>query len=138
MPCSCREYDLVKIPCAHATATLRLKHEDEYGMNIYEYSSPLYRAEGYLLAYCEPINVVPLESKWCVLNELLNVKILPPLVNTKLGRKKRKRVKGISEDFKSKRTNKCSICKRPGHKRTNHMYEQQQILDRLDSVGFCN
>ncbi|KAH0689891.1 hypothetical protein KY289_017249 [Solanum tuberosum] len=44
--------------------------------------------------------------------ELLNVKILQPLVDTKLGRKRRKRVKSVGENFKSKRRNKCSICKR--------------------------
>ncbi|KAH0708034.1 hypothetical protein KY285_010902 [Solanum tuberosum] len=60
--CSCREYDLVQIVCAHAMAVLRSKHDDEYGMNIYEYSSPLYKVETYILAYSESINVVPIES----------------------------------------------------------------------------
>ncbi|XP_049373974.1 uncharacterized protein LOC125839022 [Solanum verrucosum] len=119
--CSCREYDLVKIPCAHAIAALRSKHGDEYGMNIYEYSPPLYKPETYLLAYSESINVVPIESEWCMPEELLSVNILPPLVDTKLGREKRERVKGVSENFKSKRRNKCSICKRSGHKKTTCM-----------------
>ncbi|KAG5590981.1 hypothetical protein H5410_041495 [Solanum commersonii] len=100
---SCREYDLIKIPCAHVIATLRSKHVNEYGMSIYEYSSPLYNVEVYLLAYMDSINVVPL-------------KIIPPLVDTKLGRKRRKCVKGIGENFKSERRNKCSICKRTRHK----------------------
>ncbi|KAH0657815.1 hypothetical protein KY289_026563 [Solanum tuberosum] len=116
--CSCREYDLIKIPFAHTMAALRSKHDNEYGMSIYEYSSSLYKVEAYLLAYMDSINVVSLESKWCVPEELLNVKILPPLVDTKLGRKRRKRGKGVGENFKSKRRNKCSICKRTGHKRT--------------------
>ncbi|KAG5599634.1 hypothetical protein H5410_031004 [Solanum commersonii] len=34
--CSCREYDLINMPCAHAMATLRSKHGNEYGMSIYE------------------------------------------------------------------------------------------------------
>ncbi|KAH0633196.1 hypothetical protein KY284_035982 [Solanum tuberosum] len=116
--CSCREYDLIKIPCAHAMAVLRSKHGNEYGMSIYEYYSPLYKVEAYLLAYMDTINVVPLESEWCVPEELLNVNILPPLVDTKLGRKIRKRVKGIAENFNSKRRNKCLICKRTRHNRT--------------------
>ncbi|KAH0652804.1 hypothetical protein KY289_030482 [Solanum tuberosum] len=103
------------IPYAHAMAALRLKHGNEYGMSIYEYYSPLYKVESYLLAYLDSINVVPLESKWCVPEELLNVKILSLLVDTMLGRK---RVKGVSENFKSKRRNKCSICKRTRHKTT--------------------
>ncbi|KAG5615241.1 hypothetical protein H5410_015065 [Solanum commersonii] len=59
------EYDFVKIPCAHAMATLGSKHVDEYGMSIYEYSSPLYKVETYFLAYSESINVVLIESEWC-------------------------------------------------------------------------
>jgi len=99
-------------------ATLRLKHGDDYGLRVYDYSSPLYKVEEYLLAYSESINVVPLESEWRVPQELLDVNIIPPLVVTKLGRKKRKYVKGVGKTFKSKRRNKCSLCKRPGHKRT--------------------
>ncbi|KAH0672734.1 hypothetical protein KY284_023821 [Solanum tuberosum] len=99
-------------------AALQSKHVNEYCMSIYEYSSPLYKVEAYLLAYMNSINIVPLELEWCVPDELLNVKILPPLVDTKLGRKRRKCVKGIGENFKSKRRNKYSICKRTEHKRT--------------------
>ncbi|KAH0679467.1 hypothetical protein KY284_020552 [Solanum tuberosum] len=122
--CSCREYDLIKIPCAHAVAVLRSKHGNEYGMSIYEYSSPLYKVEAHLLAYMDSINVVPLESKWCVQETLLNVNILLPLVDTKLESKRRKRVKDIGdENFKSKRRNKFSICNRIEQK--NYMCEQQ-------------
>ncbi|XP_049373414.1 uncharacterized protein LOC125838388 [Solanum verrucosum] len=117
--CSCREYDLIKIPCAHAMAVLRSKHGIEYGMSIYEYSLPLYKVEAYLLAYMDSINVVPLESKWCAQEALLNVNIFSPLVDTKLESKRRKCVKDIGgENFKSKRRNKFSTCNRTGHKRT--------------------
>ncbi|KAH0724918.1 hypothetical protein KY284_000783 [Solanum tuberosum] len=48
--CSYREYDLIKIPCAHTIAVFRSKRGNEYGMNIYEYSSPLYKVDvAYLL-----------------------------------------------------------------------------------------
>ncbi|KAH0725170.1 hypothetical protein KY284_001035 [Solanum tuberosum] len=119
--CSCMEYDLIKILCSHGMVILRSKHVNEYGVRIYEYSLPLYKVEVYLLAYLESINVVSLESEWCVPHEFLNVKILPPLVDTKLGRKRRKRVKGVGDNFKSRRRNKCSICKRLVHKRTTCM-----------------
>ncbi|KAG5590536.1 hypothetical protein H5410_041050 [Solanum commersonii] len=116
--CSCSEYDLIKISCAHAMAVLRSKHDNEYGMSIYLYFLPLYKVEAYLLAYMDSINVVPLKSQWCVPEELLNVNIFLPFVDIKLGIKRRKRVQGIGENFKSKRRNKCSICKRTRHKRT--------------------
>ncbi|KAH0761710.1 hypothetical protein KY290_017783 [Solanum tuberosum] len=84
---------------------LRSKHGNEYGMDIYEYSSHLYKVESYLLAYLDSINVVTFGSEWCVPEELHNVKILPPLVDdTKRGRKRRKYVEGVGENFKSKRS----------------------------------
>ncbi|XP_047250873.1 uncharacterized protein LOC107874052 [Capsicum annuum] len=61
--CSCRKFDLVKISCDHAMAALRSKHGEDYGLRFYDYSSPLYKVEEYLLEYLESINVVPLESK---------------------------------------------------------------------------
>ncbi|XP_060200387.1 uncharacterized protein LOC132628640 [Lycium barbarum] len=57
--CSCREYDLVKLPCAHAMAALRLKYGNGYGSNIYKYSSPIYKVQSYILAFAKTINVVP-------------------------------------------------------------------------------
>ncbi|XP_016549429.2 uncharacterized protein LOC107849340 [Capsicum annuum] len=115
--CSYRKFDLVKIPCVHVMTALRLKHGEDYSLRVYDYSSPLYKVEEYLLAYSESINTVPLESEWHVPLELLDVNIIPPFVFTKLGIKK-KCVKGVGETFKSKRRNKCSLCKRPGNKRT--------------------
>ncbi|XP_016576249.2 uncharacterized protein LOC107873830 [Capsicum annuum] len=103
--CSCRKFDLVKIPCDHVMAALRSKHGEDYGLRVYDYSSSLYKVEEYLLAYSKSINVVPLESEWCVPQELLDVNIIPPLVVTKLRRKKIKCVKGVGETFKSKRRN---------------------------------
>ncbi|XP_047260800.1 uncharacterized protein LOC124894093, partial [Capsicum annuum] len=99
-------------------AAFRSKNSDNYGLTVCDYSSPLYKVEEYLLAYSESINVVPLESEWRMPQELIDINIIPPLVVTKPGKKKRKCVKGMGETFKSKRKNKCSLCKRPGHKRT--------------------
>ncbi|KAM3284869.1 hypothetical protein P3S67_023668 [Capsicum chacoense] len=78
--CSCRKFDLVKISYEHAMAALREKYGDGegYGNSIYEYSSPIYKAESYLLAYLEAINVVPLEAEWTVPQKLLDTKISPP------------------------------------------------------------
>ncbi|KAF3655511.1 GDSL esterase/lipase [Capsicum annuum] len=64
--CSCRKYDLVKFPCAHAMAALYLKYGDEYGTSIYNYSLKIYSKESYLLVYLEPICATPLELEWSV------------------------------------------------------------------------
>ncbi|PHU11750.1 hypothetical protein BC332_18680 [Capsicum chinense] len=61
--CTCRKFELVKIPCAHAMSTLRVKYSDDYGFRVYDYSLPMYKVEEYLLTYSESINAVPLESK---------------------------------------------------------------------------
>ncbi|KAM3235390.1 hypothetical protein P3L10_015426 [Capsicum annuum] len=98
-------------------AALRLKHGEDYGLRVYDYSSPLYKVEEYLLAYLESINVILLESEWRMPQELVNISIIPLLVVTKLEWNKRKCIKGMGETFKSKRRNKCSLCKRPRNKR---------------------
>ncbi|KAM3375024.1 hypothetical protein P3S68_013738 [Capsicum galapagoense] len=108
------------MPCKHAMAALRAKYGDGdgYGNSIYDYSSPIYKVESYLLAYSKAINVVPMEAEGTVPQELLNTKISPPPYDPKLGRKKLKRTKGIGETLKSKRSNRCSIRKKSRHKRT--------------------
>ncbi|XP_059315551.1 uncharacterized protein LOC132066213 [Lycium ferocissimum] len=118
--CTCRKYDLVKLPCAYALAALRLKYGPDYGSSIYEYSSPMYKVQSYILAFGETINVVPAESEWEVLEKYTNMYIPPPPYDPKLGRKRVKRIPGIVESFKSKGSskgtrNKCSICKGDGH-----------------------
>ncbi|XP_047259376.1 uncharacterized protein LOC124891834 [Capsicum annuum] len=117
-PCSCRKYDLVKLPCAYTMAALHLKHGDEYGTSIYKNPFQIYSKESYLLAYLEPICAAPLESEWSVAREYLEIQVLPPDVDPKHGRRKVKHVKGVLEPSRYKKRNKCSKCKRLGHKGT--------------------
>ncbi|PHU18154.1 hypothetical protein BC332_13849 [Capsicum chinense] len=65
---SCQKFDLVKIPCEHAMAAFRANYDDGegYGNSIYDYSSPIYKDESYLLAYSQAINVVSPEAEWVV------------------------------------------------------------------------
>ncbi|KAM3320751.1 hypothetical protein P3S67_007953 [Capsicum chacoense] len=116
--CSCRKYDLVKLPCAHAMVALCLKHGDEYGTSIYKYSSKIYSKASYLLAYLEPICAAQLEPEWSVAREYHEMQVLPPDFDPKLGRRNVKCVKGMLEPSRYKKRNKCSKCKRLGHKRT--------------------
>ncbi|PHT58353.1 hypothetical protein CQW23_00716 [Capsicum baccatum] len=95
-----------------------LKHRDEYGTSIYNYSSQIYWKESYLLANLEPICAAPLKSEWSVAREYLELYVLPPDFDPKLERRKVKRVKDVLEPSRYKKRNKCSKCKRPGHKRT--------------------
>ncbi|XP_016555840.1 uncharacterized protein LOC107855351 [Capsicum annuum] len=95
--CSCRKYDLVKLPCAHAMEALRLKHGYKYSTSMYNYSSQIYSKESYLFAYLEPICAAPLKLEWSVAREYLEMQVFLPDFDPKLERKKVKRVKGVLE-----------------------------------------
>ncbi|PHU29724.1 hypothetical protein BC332_01817 [Capsicum chinense] len=101
--CFCRKFNLVKMSCEHAVAALRSKYDDgkDYGNSIYDYSSPIYKTESYLLAYSKATNVVPPEAEWNVPQELIDTKISPSPYDPKLGRKEVKCTKGVGETFKS-------------------------------------
>ncbi|KAH0722838.1 hypothetical protein KY290_005493 [Solanum tuberosum] len=60
--CTCKVFDIDKIPCPHAMAALRCQYGDDYGRRIYEYSSSYYKVEVYLIAYVEEIKPVPYEE----------------------------------------------------------------------------
>ncbi|XP_047257540.1 uncharacterized protein LOC124889616 [Capsicum annuum] len=106
---SCRKFDLVKMSCEHAMAALRGKYGDgkDYGKSIYDYSSPIHKAESYPHAYSKKINVVPPKAEWTVPQESVDTKISPLPYDLKLGRKKVKRTKGVGDTFKSKKRNSC-------------------------------
>lgn len=59
---SCQEFDLNNIPYQHAIYACRNKFKDKYENIIYEYSSLSYKVESYLLAYADPIYLVPTEE----------------------------------------------------------------------------
>ena len=84
--CTCRVFDLDKIPCPHAMAMLRVHYGADFENKIYEYASPYYSVEKYIIAYCEEINPVPPEDSWIVPLEILQREIPPPYVDpSKLG-----------------------------------------------------
>ncbi|KAH0776148.1 hypothetical protein KY290_007559 [Solanum tuberosum] len=96
--CTCRVFDLDKIPCPHAMAALRSQYGAHFGNQIYEYSSSYYSVEKYIIAYCEEINPVPPEDSWIVPLEILEREIPPPYVDpSKPGRRRTKRRRGVGE-----------------------------------------
>ncbi|XP_019258093.1 PREDICTED: uncharacterized protein LOC109236374 [Nicotiana attenuata] len=114
--CSCREFDLDKIPCPHAIAALRVEFGAQYGTSIYDYTSDFYYIDTCVNAYVIEIHPVPSEECWEVPPELVERKIPPSSCEIQLGRRKTKRIP-VSGEVKKKQ-NICSICKRTGHKRT--------------------
>ncbi|XP_060185021.1 uncharacterized protein LOC132614568 [Lycium barbarum] len=116
--CSCREFDLDKIPCSYVMAALRSKFGDKYGKIIYEYSSSYYKVESYVLAYADPIFPVPAEEFWNPPPDILQRRTPLPEKKIKRERKRMKRVPGVVEGFSKKKFNKCSLYRRFGHKKT--------------------
>ncbi|KAH0705812.1 hypothetical protein KY289_010888 [Solanum tuberosum] len=76
--CTCRIFYLDKIPCPHAMAALRAQYGANFGNQIYEYSSPYYSVEKYIMAYCEEIHPVPPEDSWIVPLDVIEREIPPP------------------------------------------------------------
>jgi len=84
---------------------LKLKRKQKY-----------YKVESYILAYADPIYLIPAEEFWNLSPKFLGKVIPPPEKKTKQERKRMKHVPTIGEAV-SKKRNKCSPCKRFGHKK---------------------
>ncbi|KAF3651842.1 hypothetical protein FXO37_17806 [Capsicum annuum] len=109
--CTCRVFDLDKVPYPHAMAALRSQYSHKYGAKVYEHSSQYYSVEKYKMAYIGYITPVPPDESWVVPAKLMGKLIPPPYIDprtTKPRIKPYKRRRGVGESFSSRR-NKCSI-----------------------------
>ncbi|XP_019234558.1 PREDICTED: protein FAR1-RELATED SEQUENCE 3-like [Nicotiana attenuata] len=71
--CSCGQFQLNELPCAHALAALR--HMDE---SFEQYCSPYYTRVNFLHTYEIPVNPLPDESKWNVPQHITEEVVNPP------------------------------------------------------------
>ncbi|KAH0636660.1 hypothetical protein KY289_036575 [Solanum tuberosum] len=102
--CTCRIFDLDKIPCPHAIAALRAQYGADFENQIYEYSSLYYSVEKYIMAYCEEIHPVPPEDSWIVPLDVIEREIPPPYVDqSKPGRRSYKIRHGVGESFPTRK-----------------------------------
>ncbi|KAL5552178.1 hypothetical protein UlMin_002354 [Ulmus minor] len=107
--CTCKEFDIDKLPCVHAVAAA---HHAQ--VSVYNLVSPYYTKEYYLLAYGETIYPVRSQSQWDVPNEVVTRIVLPREVKEKKrGRPKTSRFPSVGE-FR-KRKNRCGKCGAYGH-----------------------
>ncbi|XP_019267096.1 PREDICTED: uncharacterized protein LOC109244454 [Nicotiana attenuata] len=71
--CTCGQFQLDELPCAHALAALRHRNES------YEnYCSPYYTRESLLKTYEIPVEPLPDESKWNVPQHIAEEVVMPP------------------------------------------------------------
>jgi hypothetical protein len=107
--CTCREFDLDRLPCAHAIAACRAKE-----ISVYNMCSQFYTANALVIAYAEPIWPVGNRSEWVVPQDVQNIVVLPPNRQVIPGRRKTVRIPSVGEDVVRK---KCGRCGEGGHNR---------------------
>ncbi|XP_075092412.1 uncharacterized protein LOC142172646 [Nicotiana tabacum] len=113
--CSCGQFQLDELPCAHALAALRHRNE------TYEnYCSPYYTRKSLLLTYEMPVNPLPDEGKWEVPQHILDEVVKPPAGDKRQpGRPRKERYKTFDEIKSKKYKVSCGNCGGEGHnKRT--------------------
>ncbi|XP_073017802.1 uncharacterized protein [Primulina eburnea] len=87
--CSCRVFQIDKIPCAHAIAAI-------YGakLDLYDFCSPYYSSQMWALAYADTIYSVPIANEWNIPDHF-KYNVLPPDVKGKRGRAQKERIPSI-------------------------------------------
>ncbi|XP_033129312.1 protein FAR1-RELATED SEQUENCE 5-like [Brassica rapa] len=74
--CTCRCFDLDKIPCVHAAAAAKFLSVGR-DLHLQEFCSKYYLVELWALAYCRTIYPVPHMSEWVIPDEIRALKVLP-------------------------------------------------------------
>ncbi|XP_073049460.1 uncharacterized protein [Primulina eburnea] len=118
--CSCRVFQIDKIPCAHAIAAI-------YGakLDLYDFCSPYYSSQMWALAYADTIYLVPIANEWNIPDHF-KYNVFPPDVKRKRGRAQKERILSIGE-FGRKRTKKCGVCHEYGHYRKKFPKRQTDV-----------
>ncbi|XP_019265011.1 PREDICTED: uncharacterized protein LOC109242632 [Nicotiana attenuata] len=111
--CSCGQFQLDELPCAHALAAFR--HKDESYEN---YCSPYYTRESLLSTYEILVNPLPDESKWNMPQHITEEIVNPPSGEKRQsGRPQKQRHKTYDEVNSKKYEVSCSNCGVEGHKK---------------------
>ena len=79
---------------------IRSQHGNDFGNQIYLYSSPYYSVEKYIIAYCQEIHPMPTEDAWTVPLYIIQREIRPPYVDPfKHVRRTYNKRRGVGESF---------------------------------------
>ncbi|XP_060973741.1 uncharacterized protein LOC115712260 [Cannabis sativa] len=102
--CSCKEFQLEGIPCAHAIAAIDANHFDKY-----KFCSEWYSKSVLLETYAGSVNPLPNKEDWNTPDEIKEDRIKPPEFKVKPGRPKKRRGEGIGDYAKRgrRRTMTC-------------------------------
>ncbi|TXG54834.1 hypothetical protein EZV62_020090 [Acer yangbiense] len=105
--CTCREFDIDEIPCAHALACIRVRR-----FSYVDYCSPYYSSAFLATAYSGEIHPVGHPPEWLVPEDIASIVVLPPVGRRLPGRPKKNRTPSFGEEV-SQMT--CTTCHRNGH-----------------------
>ncbi|XP_020253522.1 uncharacterized protein LOC109830621 [Asparagus officinalis] len=105
--CTCRAWDILRIPCKHACAAINFMHRD-----VYQFCDWFMTTEAFKKSYEPILFPVPNYDKPDVTDE--TVSILPPKTTKRRGRNKNRRINNRSEN---RRAIRCSRCHAEGHNR---------------------
>ncbi|XP_059302176.1 uncharacterized protein LOC132054131 [Lycium ferocissimum] len=90
--CSCRMFQLDKIPCSHAWAVIKKKN-----LVVDDYCSDLFKPEIVVKTYDVAMDPLPNEREWKIPKYILEDVVLPPRYKRPPGRPKKRRDKPLSE-----------------------------------------
>ena len=105
--CSCRAWQVFRIPCVHACACI-----ESIKQSVYVYCDPYYRVTAYRAAYMGIINPIPNVGMEAYGGEG-SVYVRVPDVRSQTGRRKTQRYKSQVESGNTK----CGLCGLYGHNR---------------------
>ena len=111
MTCTCKKFELEKLPCEHA-----LRAAGEIGENkFYECCSIYYSASYWRIAYEESVYPVPSQSDWGIPDDIGEVVVLPLEL-----KQQRRRGRPMTNMYRSsselpKQKHKCTKCGEEGH-----------------------
>ncbi|XP_062088889.1 uncharacterized protein LOC133795455 [Humulus lupulus] len=112
--CTCKIFDIEKLPCVHAIAAAGKSQPQNIGELIYSMCSKFYTSEYWLLAYAETIYHVPPNSQWTNIPEdVTAIQVIAPPKDKTKGRPKINRIPSQGEV--SKRQYNCGACGQSGH-----------------------
>ena len=74
MTCTCKKFDLKKLPCEHALRVAREIMENKF----YDCYSSFYSADYWRLAYAESVYPIPSQSDWEIPDEIQEVVVFLP------------------------------------------------------------
>ena len=111
MTCTCKQFDLKKLPCVHAVKAACVIGVDKY----YDCCSVFYNSAFWKHAYEESIYHVSSQVDWEIPEDVIRVTVLPPDLKEyrKRGRPRTNRYRSQSKLPKKKP--KCTNCGEAGH-----------------------